>query len=217
MSKKSRNTLTTAPRDQAVPETEVAPEEITPETLEAEAAEEDTRAPIGEESGVNKMTDEERYRTATAEKQRLDVSHYLRMSEYRDKQLFWALSNGEADRWISVGAIPVKRKNKSTIIYPGVNDRLDTEYEMVPAVSVEDGVKIDAFLLFMTKENYKKYRTDPKEARNREIREAMGIGIVDDDAKVMAAVKGLKTYAPHVGNNKKGLDTMHGGELIHDV
>jgi hypothetical protein len=175
------------------------------------------RAPIGDQSDANKMTDAEKARVAIGHQKRLDADHYLRMPEYKDKQLFWALSNGEADKWLSLGAQPVPRRSKSAKIYKGINDRLDSEYEMVPSVSVVEGVPIDAFLLVMDNEDYKKYRIDPKEARNTEIRNAMGIGKADEEARVMPNVKGLKSYAPNVSATKTGLDVVRGGELQHDM
>lgn len=171
----------------------------------------ETRAPIGEQSSVNKMTDAERSRVAIGNSLRLDVAHYLRMPEYQDKTLFWASTDkGDVDKWISLGAQPVPRKSRAAKIYKGINDRGNSEYEMVPAVAVIEGVPIDNYLLFMTKEDYIKYRIDPKEQRNREIREAMGIGMADSEARTMPNVKGLKTYAPHVSAEHKGLEVKRG-------
>jgi len=176
-----------------------------------------TRAPIGEQSEINKMTDKEKARVAIGHTKRLDADHYLRMPEYQDKVLFWALSNGEADKWLSLGAQPVPRKTKAGKVYKGINDRINSEWEIVPSVSVIEGTPIDAFLLFMTKEDYEMYRVNPVRNRNEEIREAMGIGVVDDDARVMPSVKGLKSYAPHVSNENRGLEVRRGGDLSHDV
>ena len=73
------------------------------------------------------------------------------------------------------------------------------------------------FLLFMPAEDYKKYKIDPLDKRNQEIRAAMGIGKADAEAQVMSNVKGLKTYAPNVSGNSTGLEVRQGGELTHDV
>lgn len=178
----------------------------------------DTRAPIGSASDVNKMDDAEKSRVAIGTLKRLDASHYLRMEKYKGKQLFWAHSNGEADKWLSLGAKPVEKKAKSATIYKGINDRETSEWEMVPAVSVVEGVKIDAFLLYMEDEDYQRYRVDPLVAKNDEIRHAMGIGQADTGGeRVMPSVKGLKTYAPNVSENNKGLEVRQGGEITHDV
>ena len=181
-------------------------------------ANKDLRAPIGQETQTNKMDDAEKARIAIGHSLRLDASHYLRMPEYQEMELFWALSqNGEVDKWLSLGAQPVPRRTKAGKVYKGINDRCESEYEVVPAVSVVEGVAVDAFLLFMTKEDYKKFRIDPKEARNAEIREAMGIGKADSDAKVMPTVKGLKTYAPNVSENSTGLEVQRGPEPTFDA
>ena len=187
-------------------------------------AKKETRAPIGEQSSINKMTDAEKARVAIKTSLRLDADHYLRMPEYQDMQLFWASSDkGEVDKWISLGAQPVPRKTKAAKVYKGINDGSTSEYEMVPAVSVIEGVAINNFLLFMTKEDYQKYRIDPKEARNAEIRTAMGIGKAnlggegDKAGSVMPGVKGLKTYAPVVGGEGRGLDVIQGSEPTFDA
>lgn len=183
-----------------------------------------TRAPIGEQSSVNKMSDAEKARVAIKTSMRLDVDHYLRMPEYQEMQLFWASTDkGEVDKWLSLGAQPVPRKTKAAKVYKGINDRCNSEYEMVPAVSVIEGVAIDNYLLFMTKEDYQKYKIDPKEARNAEIRAAMGIGKANLDGEggqsgsVMPSVKGLKTYAPNVSGTAKGLEVAQGSEPTFDV
>lgn len=181
-------------------------------------ANKNTRAPIGEQSSVNKMTDAEKTRVATGQQVRLDVEHYLRMPEYQDKVLFWASTDkGDVDRWLSLGAQPVPRRTKAAKVYKGINDRCDSEYEMVPSVSVIEGVAIDNYLLFMTKEDYQKFRVDPNMNRNAEIRRAMGIGKADEDARVMPSVRGLKTYAPHVSSENTGLEVARGGEPQFDA
>ena len=177
----------------------------------------ETRAPIGEQSSVNKMNDAEKTRMAMGPQLRIDTSHYERMEEYKGMQLFGALSDGDVDRWLALGAKPVPRVSKSSAIYKGINDRMDTEYQVYPAVSVVEGRPIDMFLLFMPVEDYKKFKIDPLEKRNQEIRAAMGIGKVDSEAQVMSNVKGLKTYAPNVSGTSTGLEVRQGGELTHDV
>ena len=176
-----------------------------------------TRAPIGNQSSVNKMDDAEKTRMAIGAQLRIDTHHYEIMPEYKDMQLFGALSDGDVDRWLAIGAKPVPRVSKAGTIYKGINDRLDTEYQVYPAVSVVEGRPIDMFLLYMPKEDYQKYKIDPKNKRNKEIRTAMGIGKVDEEARVMSNVKGLKTYAPNTGDGTTGLDVKRGGELTHDV
>jgi len=177
----------------------------------------ETREPIGNQSSVNKMDDAEKTRMAIGPQLRIDTHHYEMMPEYEDMQLFGALSDGDVDRWLALGAKPVPRVSKSNTIYKGINDRMDTEYQVYPAVSVIEGRPIDMFLLFMPKEDYQKFKIDPLNKRNEEIRTAMGIGIVDEEARVMPNVKGLKTYAPNVGEGETGLNIKRGGELTHDV
>jgi hypothetical protein len=177
----------------------------------------ETRAPIGNQSSVNKMDDAEKTRNAIGQQLRLDTRHYEMMPEYADMQLFGALSNGDVDMWLDLGAQPVPRASKTGKIYKGINDRLDSEYQIYPAVSHIDGNPVDMFLLFMPKEDYQKYKIDPLNKRNQEIQTAMGIGKVSEEDRVMSNVKGLKTYAPSVGDGKSGLDIQRGGEVTHDA
>lgn len=176
-----------------------------------------TREPIGTQTSVNKMTDTEQVRTAIGNQLRIDYTHYLRMPEYQDKQLFLAHSNGEVDRWLALGAQPVPRVSQSQKIYKGINDRMDTEYQVYPAVSVIDGIPVDAFLLFIDKDEYHRLKIAPLQNRNAEIERAMGIGKADEGGAVMPQVKGLKTYAPNVSSDATGLQIRRGGELVHDV
>jgi len=177
----------------------------------------ESRAPIGNQTTVNKMTDAEKTRMAIGPQLRIDTSHYEQMEDYRGMQLFGALSDGDVDRWLALGAKPVPRVSKAGKIYKGINDRLDTEYQIYPAVSVVDGRPVDMFLLYMPKEDYDKYKLEPLRKRNEEIKQAMGIGRIDEDSRVMSNVKGLKTYAPNVGGGETGLSTVRSGELTHDV
>ncbi len=177
----------------------------------------ETRSTIGNQSSVNKMDDAEKTRMAIGPQLRIDTHHYEVMSEYKDMQLFGALSDGDVDRWLALGAKPVPRVSKSSVIYKGINDRLDTEYQVYPAVSVVEGRPIDMFLLYMPREDYQKFKINPLNKRNEEIRSAMGIGRVDEESRVMSNVKGLKTYAPNVGDGDTGLSIKRGSELTHDV
>ena len=176
-----------------------------------------TRTPIGEQSSINKFDGAEDNRTAIGSLKRLDYSRYERMPEYKDKQLFGALTNGQVDQWLELGARPVPRVGASDVTYKGVNDRVESEYQIYYAVSVVDGVKIDMVLMYIDKELYAKYKTNPLKAKNAEIRNSMGFGKADDGARVMPNVKGLKTYAPMVDESHTGIHTSRGGELTHDV
>ncbi len=184
----------------------------------SKSANKNVREPIGEQTGVNKMTDDDKARLSFGHQKRMDVDHYIQMDEYKNKKLFFQhIQTGEADKWISLGAEPVRRMAKSSKLYKGINDREESEYHTVRAVSVVDGQPIDAVLLCMDPIDYQKYRIDPKEARNEEIREAMGIGKVTEDSKVMSNTKGLKTYAPYTSGDNTGLEIERSGQILHDV
>lgn len=176
-----------------------------------------TRSPIGTQTSVNKMDDVEHSRNAIGSLKRIDTSRYERMDIYKDKQLFGALTNGEVDQWLELGARPVPRVGATDKVFKGINDRVESEYQVYYAVSVVEGVKIDMVLMYIDKDLYEKYKLAPLRAKNAAIREAMGFGMADDGARVMPNVKGLKTYAPMVSESARGISTTRGGELTHDV
>ena len=176
------------------------------------------RAEIGDKETVHKMDSQEKERLAIGYRKRMDITHYERMEKYKGMQLFWATSrNGDVEFWLEAGAKPVPKVGRAAEIYKGINDRVKDEYEIAHAVSVIEGVPEDNYLLFLPKDEYARLKIIPKENRNREIRKAMGIGKADGDSITLPQVKGLKTYAPSVGDGKFGVDTAQVGELTHDV
>lgn len=176
----------------------------------------DIRNPIGEETDSNKMSEDDKIRAATGKQRRLDCSHYQRMPEYQERQLFYAHDeHGELDTWLGLGAEPVARRSKSTKIWPGINDQGGTEWEYTVVDTDKSGNPIKAYLLHMDKDDYKKYKIQPKIDRNAEIEKRLNIGVANVEGNEMPGqhVKGLKTYAPQVGGGKVGLRT----EITHDV
>lgn len=177
-----------------------------------------TRAKVGEEESVHKMVKVDQHRAATGPRLRMDISHYLAMPEYKEMRLFWATSrNGDVESWIAAGAQPVPKRGKAAKTYAGINDRQEDQYEIAHSVSVVDGVPEDNFLMFLPEEIYHDLRVAPHQTRNMEINATMGIGKADSEAVTMPGVKGLKTYAPNVGNGERGLSTRHDAGLVHDV
>lgn len=169
------------------------------------------RAPIGQESSVNKMSKADKQRMAMGKQLRLDASFYVSLPEYEDMQLFWENdTDGGVDKWLHLGAELVPRKNKSLKEFKGFTDRSMSEWECVPVGSTDAGQPILCYLLFMPKETYYELRVEPKEIRNKEILDALGIGRAPDTAKVMPTVKGIRTYAPNnpVGD-KQGFEQTH--------
>lgn len=159
-----------------------------------------------------KMTDAEKIRAATGKRRKMDASHYLRMEEYKNKQLFWC-PHDEADYMIAAGAVPVRRRSVATEIYKGINDSSTSEYESRVVDTDKDGNKVMNFLLCMDKDEYDRIRLAPQRARNEDIQRRLKYGMVNSDESVMPSVRGLQTYAPDVGNMEKGLRT----ELTHEV
>ena len=185
----------------------------------AKSKDKGTRAPVGEEESVHKMANPDKSRAPTGVRRRMDIDHYLRMPEYQEMQLFWATSrNGDVEAKIAAGAQPVPKLGAAGKTYKGINDRSTDEYEIAHSVSVgKDGISEDNFLMFMPKEDYHAAFIEPNNQRNQEISLAMGIGKIDAESSTMPQVKGLKTYAPNVGNGERGLSTIQGGELTHEV
>jgi len=169
------------------------------------------RAPIGGESSVNKMGQADKVRMAMGKQLRLDASYYERLPEYEDMQLFWENdTDGAVEKWLHLGAELVPRKNKSLKHFKGFTDRAESEWECVPVGSTDSGQQMLAYLLFMPATDYQTLRVDPKEARNSEILDALGMGKSQAEGSVMSNVKGIKTYAPNnpVGDGK-GFEQTH--------
>lgn len=168
------------------------------------------RQPVGEESSVNKLSQEERVRMAMGRQSRLDASFYERLPEYQGKQLFWCNDlDGEVEKWLHLGAELVPRKTKSLKEFKGFTDnRSLSEWESVPGVGSDEGGRpITCYLMVMDAEDYHALRIAPKEARNQEILTALGVGKTEE--KVMPNIKGLKTYAPNLPTGGKGFEQQH--------
>lgn len=211
--KKAKKTTTKKKASSPKLQTAKAPTPSKTEAGPAEAcilknANKDIRAPIGEESSVNKMSQEERVRMAMGAQTRLDASFYERLPEYQGMQLFWENNvDGAIEKWLQLGAGLVPRRTKSLKQYKGFTDQSQSEYECVSVGSNKDGGSMMAYLLFMPAEEYHALRIAPKEARNQEIMKALGVGKSNTgDQKVMPNVTGLKTYAPNLPTGGRGID-----------
>lgn len=168
------------------------------------------RAPIGEETTVNKLSHEEKVRMASGKQLRLDASFYQRLPEYKEMTLFWENDeDGQVEKWLHLGASLVQRQSKSLKTFKGFTDRAESEWECVPVGSKTGGQPLLCYLLSMPDDEYHALRIAPKETRNKEILTALGIGKVQDDAKVMPKVTGIKTYAPNLPTGGKGFEQTH--------
>jgi hypothetical protein len=175
------------------------------------------RQEVGDQTHVNKMTDAEKVRVAIGKQSRLDASQYLRDPENEGYTLFWcSTENGEVDKWLGLGAEPVRAKSKAAKVYKGLNDNIASEYACVPGVGVDEaGNAVTNYLLKLPEEEYEKLRIQPKLSRNHAILEALGVGRIEEESKTMPQVKGLKTYAPNLPDGGKGLSQEQ--EQVHEV
>ncbi len=218
MSKKKtakKQTLKTAGASQSPVETGSNDVDTTIHNAEVElkGAEKNIRAPIGEEPDINKLSQADKVRMATGKQLNLDASFYERLPEYQGMQLFYENDeNGAVEKWLHLGAELVPRRNKSLKEFKGFTDQATSEWECTPVGSNASGNPMLCYLLFMPAEEYQALRVAPKEQRNEEILDALGMGKSQADGQVMSNVKGIKTYAPHnpVGKGK-------GFEQTHDV
>jgi len=157
------------------------------------------RAPVGQETTDNKMTHDEKLRVVTGRKGRLNADYYINLPEYADMTFFWRHDNdGSIDIALDIGASLVPRRaDRVRKQYKGVNDQGQSEWAMVPAVSTEKGITINAYLMMMPKDEYHEYFIQPDRDRNTEIHKAMAHGrISQEDSEVG---DGLKTYAGKIG------------------
>ncbi len=181
--------------------------------LRGKEAGKNVRAPIGEEAATNKMSQSDKVRMATGKQLNLDASFYERLPEYEGMQLFYENDeNGAVEKWLHLGAALVPRRSKSLKVFKGFTDRATSEWECTPVGTDATGKPLLCYLLFMPAEDYQSLRVAPKEARNGEILDALGMGKSQAEGSVMSNVKGIKTYAP---NNPVG--TGKGFEQTHDA
>lgn len=186
-------------------------DEPTVDATNIKGADKNIRAPIGEEPNINKLSQADKVRMATGKQLNLDASFYERLPEYQDMQLFYENNeNGAVEKWLHLGAGLVPRRNKSLKEYKGFTDQATSEWECTPVGSDASGNPLLCYLLFMPAEEYKALRIDPKEKRNAEILDVLGMGKSQADGAVMSNVKGIKTYAPNnpVGDGK-GFEQTH--------
>jgi hypothetical protein len=175
------------------------------EEIQGKGADKNIRAPIGEEPDINKLSQPDKVRMAQGKQLNLDPAFYERLPEYQDMQLFYENDeNGAVERWLHIGAELVPRRNKSMKTFKGFTDKATSEWECTPVGSDAHGNPMMCYLLFMPVEEYKALRIDPKEQRNAEILDTLGMGKSQADGEVMSNVKGIKTYAPNnpIGGGK---------------
>ena len=197
------------------PSTAESPQEVvtTSADFAGKGENKNIRAPIGEESSVNKLSQDAKIRMAMGRQMRLDSSFYEQLPEYLDMQLFRENdTDGAVEKWLHLGAELVPRKSKSLKHFKGFGDQSQSEWECTPVGTDDTGRTILCYLLFMPKEDYQALRIDPKKQRNGEILEALGMGRSQAEGAVMSNVKGIRTYAP---NNPVG--TGKGFEQTHEA
>ena len=166
------------------------------------------RKPIGAE--VEHKT-ENKTRPDMGKRKRLDATFYQALPEYADKTLFFINDqDGDIERWFEVGAEPVPKRTRSTQTFKGINDNVSNEWEYKTVGTDDGGNPVRCYLLCMDSEEYHEVKIAPLLKRQREIESAMGMGKVDESAKVMPNVKGLRTYSPNLPDGGSGLSINHG-------
>ena len=197
----------------SAPSKDPQPKEVitTTDDLRGKEGDKNIRAPIGDEVVTNKLSQSDKVRMATGKQLNLDASFYERLPEYEGMQLFYENDeNGAVEKWLHLGAGLVKRRSKSLKEFKGFTDRATSEWECTPVGTDNTGKPLLCYLLFMPAEDYQALKIDPKEARNKEILTALGMGKSQAEGAVMSNVKGIKTYAPNnpVGDGK-GFEQTH--------
>jgi len=168
------------------------------------------RQPLGEESTVNSLSQADKIRMVQGKQAKLDASFYERLAEYQGKQLFWENHiDGQVETWLHLGAELVPRKNKSLKEFKGFTDQASSEWECVPGGGDGNGGQMLVYLMSIDAEEYQKLKIDPKNQRNAEILDALGMGKSQADGQVMSNVKGLKTYAPNLPTGGTGFEQTH--------
>ena len=180
------------------------------EGLRGKENDKNVRAPIGEEAATNKMSHTDKGRMATGKQLNLDASFYERLLEYDGMKLFYENDeNGAVEKSLHLCASLVPRRNKSLKEFKGFTDRASSDWECTPVGTDSAGKPLLCYLLFMPAEEYHALKVAPKEARNGEILDALGMGKSQTEGAVMSNVKGIKTYAPNLPTGGKGFEQTH--------
>lgn len=175
----------------------------------------DVREPVGKEAASTALSQKEKVRMAMGAQTTIDSTFYENMPEYEGMQLFYENDEkGQVEKWLHLGAILIPRRSKSLQHFKGFTDRAESEWECVPVGKDGSGKTIMCYLLGLPIDEYHALRIAPKEQRNQEILNAMGMGKIREEDNIMSNVTGLKTYAPNnpVGN-KRGFEQ----ETTHDI
>tara|TARA_Y100000593_G_C4289818_1_gene327643 strand:- start:1268 stop:1807 length:540 start_codon:yes stop_codon:yes gene_type:complete len=149
-------------------------------------------------------------------KQRLDISVYQRDPKYKGKA-FVIINEEDIDKYLEVGYVPVKRQSRSTEIFDGINsqEKVGIDQWQTWVVSMFGGGTTRAYLLVIDEEEHQRIKIDPINKRNEEIRTAMGMGVVDDEAKKDS--KDMVTYQANNPTGGKGFEQLGGQQGFNQL
>lgn len=154
-----------------------------------------TRSPTGSETTSTR-------KVMHRQKQMDDSLYQEKYGE--DFKLMWIVDEGgQLDKWIDVGAEPVKRESRNNKTFEGLTDRHSNPWVRVVAGTDAGGNTVYQYLLMLKHEIYDEVKIQPQKDRQGEIRTAMGLGATAGDEISSPSMKaqesnvaGVKTYVP---------------------
>ncbi len=171
--------------------------------------------PKTEDAGHKKSADSDRNKPATLEldavsldkQKRLDSSWYEK--KYPGFKFMWILDvGGDVDKYRRAGA--VIQKDESSFQYEdddsGYKGRNHGGYVSVIG-GTDHGVPVEQILMKMPKERYEQMVVNPKQKRNKDIMDAMGLGRASKEDRDGTD---LATYAANTPTGGKGFEQLAG-------
>ncbi len=124
--------------------------------------------------------------------------------KYQEQQLLWVNDlSGDVQRWIDVGAEPVPTLSRSSKVFEGITDKVESKW--VRSVGGDDGMggHYWVYLMVIDSDLYEEVKIQPIKDRQELIRRAMKLGM--DTSDIIGGPK-LPTYAPNLPTGDRGLD-----------
>lgn len=138
---------------------------------------------------------------------RLDADIYLEI--HQDKKLMWVNDiGGEVERWIDMGAEPVRVASRSGRTFEGITDR--TESKWARAIGGDDGMGSYywVYLLMIDPDLYDEIQLSPQRERQEMIRNAIFANVdrsTDAGGQTVPGPK-LPTYQPNLPSGQTGAE-----------
>lgn len=153
------------------------------------------REPVTEDgSKANKNV-----RKGMGQQLKMDMTPYL--EQYPNMQLMLINDiEGDVQRWLDAGAVPIPAKIPDRKIFEGLNDKVDNKWvRFVGGSRADNGETYYTYGLMMEPEAYAQYKHAPMDQRKADIKASMTAGKTDQDGGANLPGGGqVMTYAANL-------------------